>query len=218
MSDYVADLLETAGQDLKAAQKQIEDLRQMNDKCHELRLKFIDEQVKVIQEKDKEIETLRDDNQELENDLDDARNNLSWEKKEIETLRKWQTDMVAKLAEEHDLAGYRELGEKLAARDEEIASLREENFRLSGLNERTDKETYKARIAVLESDVEDLRSMVDKDSKSLRNRAIEIADLVTERDEWKRRFKFVVDLCMDDEWKQMVSKADPEFAGWLEEE
>ena len=28
MSDYVADLLETAGQDLKAAQKQIEDLRE----------------------------------------------------------------------------------------------------------------------------------------------------------------------------------------------
>ena len=49
--------------------------------------------------------------------------------------------------------------------------------------------------------------------------AMEInSEVRDERDEWKRRFKFVVDLCMDDEWKQMVSKADPEFAGWLEEE
>jgi len=44
---------------------------------------------------------------------------------EIETLRKWQRDMVAKMAEDHDLAGYREMGEKLAARDEEIESLQD---------------------------------------------------------------------------------------------
>ena len=59
------------------------------------------------------------------------------QEKEIETLRKWQRDMVAKMAEDHDLAGYRELGEKLAARDEEIETLRSaldetmENWRLS---------------------------------------------------------------------------------------
>ena len=61
-------------------------------------------------------------------DIDDywtAVKKIKRQEKEIATLRKWQRDMVAKMAEDHDLAGYREMGEKLAARDEEIETLRE---------------------------------------------------------------------------------------------
>ena len=67
--------------------KEIEDLRQMNDKCHELRLKFIDEQVKVIQEKDKEIESLREQVADGEEESEWLRKGQKAREVEIETLR-----------------------------------------------------------------------------------------------------------------------------------
>ena len=76
-------------------------------------------------------------------------------------------------------------------------------------------------------EIESLRSMVAKDSESLRNRAIEIADLVTERDEWKRRaeemhYWLQTGTCSehkqyDNFWEEFLYN-NAEAAKWFEEE
>jgi len=52
---------EAEAKEVDSRGKEIKTLREQNDKCHELRLKFIDEQIVVIREKDKQIKSLRDD-------------------------------------------------------------------------------------------------------------------------------------------------------------
>ena len=142
------------------------------------------------------------------------------QQEEIESLRKWQRDMVAKMAEDHDLAGYREMGEKLAAKDKEIETLKEQ---LWDLKAETDKE-----IETLRKELSAEKAKTDIDLVNDPAAWDRLDKAIKRGDEWERRATKMWEWATASSYKISPSKRElavtdllrrhPEAANWFEEE